>query len=437
MASKLKIAIEEPMLEVDRYLEEERQRDMSSDYDNLYLEIQKDNEDEESNTDEVDDQIQQDAIVASESFRSLEYNIAVENLSDIGTSVNIMLTAGIVFIRDTIKALARLGITYGPVVLSKLYKVVLIGITKLCNFIINSIIELDKYITRTRYSFHNLKEDIDKLKKSLDIVKNSEIKDSLQFSNTLAINSLKIGSSVDIISNIKQLQQFISFINKDINKGIDKDIEAIKHIMNFVVTNHIENPLNLMEETTLSSSLTKTDVVGFEERSDLIDSYSYDSSLPGDIRFIAFVPSKSIDNIDDYSRAYNQSNMFLGFDQQHFQSVKTIDYMTKDELQALLQLLIELCNVGLDHMTQYETIIDKKKRLRYSVKLYISALISSSSKMNMKQSLLDFVNLKLLFIDKIYLSASMDIHDYLIKVITQAMKYSQKNIQVLAEVTDS
>lgn len=430
MAKKLLIACEE--LEVEKYLDKELQADKLDEFDNLYESIKQTEDDkqdqpEPSESDDTQD-LSDSADVATESLRELRYEISVEDWSSVGHYAS----KTVEFLAGAGKYLAAIGIHYTPIMLSKVYKGVLFSITKLVSGLINSVVAIQKQRLRVTESFQKSKDDIESLRKAIGLIQEPSDISDLQCINRNVINSLKIGSSNDLNKNLSVLEDFLSTNIKSISSSIDSDIGYIKQLITYVTSNTVKAPNEMMSDIHITKYLTEKVIEGYNEQSDLIKSYGYEYELPGDVELIAQLPISGLDNIDSISKAYNQSSIFLGFNNSSFEEIDSISYMDKDALFRFLDTLDQVCTAGLEHVNFYTRVENHKRNLKYNFRLYISAIVNSSRKLSTADSLIDYVNLKAVFIDRVYLPAAIDIHDYTIKVVSNSLRFAKDNVVKLS-----
>lgn len=428
-------------LEVEKLLDKELQTDKSDEFDDLYEDIKqkqelKDNQDSEE-TGTVDDtetvnadeeMIDDDTTAAIEALKELDYQIATEDWSSVGLAAS----KAIGTTTDVIGHLAKLGIHYTPIALSKVYKGVSYAIGRLVSGLITSFIAINKQRIRVHETFDKSKENIDSLRKALDVIQTPSDLTEVTFSNQKVINSLKISDSVDIIANLTVLDSFLNSSIKSISASIDSDIAYSKQLIAYATSNTVKSPNDLMVNITMVKHLSDRSVPGFEEKSSLLATYSYEHTLPGDIEFIAQLPVSDIDNIDDIAKAYNAASMFLGFNNQTFKQIDAIDYLDKQGVTQLLDAIDKVCTSALQHVEFYNHIENQKKSLKYNFRLYIASLVNSSKRLSVGESLIDYINLKSLFIDKVYLSSAIDIHDYTIRIVGSALRFAKDNVSKLA-----
>lgn len=441
MSKGLFIASEE--LKVDQLFEAEKSANKTGEFDMLYQTVLQKNNDsaekeasDETDTsskdisdDPVSDEDTADDEVTQESFRNLRYELSTESFMDEYSSNGITEA-----IKKSFKYLGYLGITYGPGIASHTYRGVVYAMGSIIKLLFNSIVFLTKYINRHVNSFTKLKADIKDARSVLAELKNKkDISDltNVKYNNTKVINTLKAGDSLDLIKNIKSLSHFINTTISQIDISIKNDIGSIKHIVARSSFGTIQAPINIMKVNCLNDVLFKGSVRGFDEGGDLVESYVSKQLLPGDVVLMAKLPIEDVNSLEDITKAYNSSSMFLGINADSFKSVDTIDYMTVDVLSNFLDSLERLCDLCITHQSLYENIKKQKTGLRYNFKNYFSAIVSSTNKISLGNSLIEYIYLKSIFIDKVYLAAAVDVHDYAVRVITSGLSFTKSNISKL------
>lgn len=390
-----KLRIVHEALEVDKYLEQQQQANASSEYDLLYEEVQ----------DTVEDEA-----VEQES----DYEVATEGFS-------------LSSVKEALIGLAQLGLHYSPIVLSKLYKGTVYGIGRLATGLVNSVQYITDYRVRHQKSFEQLREDITRLIKVLDQMDGWEAEG--MYSKAKVINALKIQDTVNPIETVPVLTEALSHLVKDLSQSIDNDIGYIKQLIASVTSRSIKTPHIALQAIPLKTYLVEGSIEGYEENSEETQAYHYATVLPGDIRVLATLPATQSDNIDLLTKAYNRSALYLGLDHSSFIAVEAIPYQSKDDIASLLHALDALCLQALDHVSFYERIQRSQRNLTYLFRLYISSITTSQQKLSSKVTLIDHVNLKALFIHRLYLPFSIDLHTYVTRVVRSGLQYTEDHIK--------
>lgn len=383
----------------------------------------KEGSDSNSDIDSVEKDNANDSKDAMESFRHIKYqSLSTEDLSYVANKVVSGFSEGLSFLK-------YLGINYGPIILSKAYKGVVYAMGKLIKYLFISINKTYTYLERRVNSFENLKSNLADAKEALDELRKKESLEDLsdiKYDKQNIINALKIGNNIDLTNNIMVLNGFIESTIKELGSEISKDISKIRYIIASTLTNNIKEPAELMKIEPHFSNFTK---VSYDDV--LLNKYIYSNDLPGDINFISILPSDSMSTKEDVINGYNKAEMFLTIKADNFQEVKYIDYMDIDQLDAFINKLDLLCDTCIKHKAMYENVVHNKKNLRFDFKRYFLNIINSDSKVSFKDSLLELVYLKSIFIDKVYLTASMDIHDYAARTIVKSLSYINDNMKRL------
>lgn len=338
-------------------------------------------------------------------------------------------------VTDGAKSLMALGVEYAPKLLSGLYKGVVYVASKLTKLLLVSAVTVGKYIERRTNSFGNLKKQIQEYRKALELVKSdpSEDQDEEQapYTNVKVINSLKIRDSVDFTANIKVLKGFTTSAIHGIDRQITTDIAAIKHLIAMAESGSIKIPQSILDVKPFGNGFQKGTLPGYPAGDDFTETYKYNEVLPSNVVLMATLPKTDLSNIEDISKAYNASSLSLGFDSASFKEVSSVNYMTADGLAEFLDSLEELCDACIAHQALYDKVAKTKHQLKFTFKSYVTSLASSSSKVSLKNSLIEYVYLKSVFLDKVYLVGAMDIHDYSSKVMSYGLSFVKDNLKKL------
>lgn len=451
MRKKLMVALEEE-LEVEKLHESEQLANKLGEAAILYDNVKKDkvvednkeaadtNTEEETPTDSSDASTEEtptedtettEDSASLESLRNMTYSSegfgdAVVSVVDAGRA-----TAG--YIAAAVAAIAYVGVTVGPTVIKSFYKGVLYTFGKLAKLLHFSYVTLDKYIQRRTQSFEKIKNEIGNLKKALDVVKDKDTDLSeMSYANQRVINNLKISDSTDFTKNLQVLDEFVKNVINQLNIRINNDIHSVKYMISNALIGSGKIPNTLLSVKPLSLGLTQGTVEGYVLGNEFTDTYNYPQRLPSDIAFIVTSPKPDLSDLGQITEAYNGSTMILGIDMESFKEINQANYMTPNELSSFLDSLEKLCDVCIQHQKLYETVHRSKEHLKINYKNYFFSLANSKEKVTMRDSLVEHVYLKSMFVDKVYLVAAMDIHDYVTKVMSSALSYAHENIKKLS-----
>lgn len=453
------LAIEESAM--DRLLSVEKDNQSGSIYDSTYqpelstqeviLTEEEESSDSSSNVSEdenstdtkesfLDTANEEEISIAKEEIKNIyfinESNISLEDFSYEDTpedesSLKRFLKMISSKLGDSIKYLYEIGIEYGPMVVKKVARGVLFTLVRLCKIVINTVSNINKYVTRRMNSFKSLKNDLNTLKEAIKSIEDDkEPSDTTMYKNLRVINLLKIHDSIKISKNIEEVSSFIKSTIENLDKAIKNDITSIDQFLHMGFDNNKDSP-SLMKVKIDSSYLSLGSVEGYEPDSDKTISYMNNQLLMGDIKLIGYLPIEELTDIESITSGYNNSTIFLGFDKSQFVSMEEIPYLSKGQLTTIVNQLIKLCDLCLSHQSYYESINNYKISFKSKIKLWFNRLVKMESKVSVGNSLIDEIYLKEMFIDKVYITASMDIHDYAVKIINNTMIFVDSNIKHL------
>lgn len=436
----------EAMLEVDKLIEAKRAGNASI-VNQGPLEELKDKQSgkEEEVEDEISDEPTDeptDSEASSEGDDDAELNDAMEHLSSVQYDVSVESwddvryygTQALNGLASVAKQLAMLGVTYTPIIATKLYKGVAYMMTHITKHLFKSIFTITKYIERRMNSINTLKNSITGLKHSIEQIKQSKEQVDLtefKYTQESTINALKIGDSVDFVANLSKLDVFLNETIIALDKRIQNEIASVRHIISSVTSGSAVLPSTALEVQKLSGSMEEGGIAGYINDNELLHFTHYKEVLPGDVVFLSLTPNELPNEMEQISKAYNASKMFFGINSDGYVKVSTIDHMNIEQLSEFVNSLDKLCSVCEQHQKLYENIKDLKLKLRFSFRDYFKMLIASSVKVSIKDSLVNLVYLKTIFTDKVYLVTAMDIHDYTAKTISSGISLAKDHIKRL------
>lgn len=340
---------------------------------------------------------------------------------------------------SSLKHIGFLGIKYtgkGIYEILKLtFKGILYAFDRLAYGLVLSIVAINKYLKRRINSFDRIHKNVNKARETIKLLDDSkvELKDieDNYHRNIKNINQLIIGNSIDIEENLKVLHSFINNTIIGISASVKDDLTSIRQLIAQSYLNRSDNVYKLLETSVKLNNLHQGTVVGFENNHPSIDSYVSKEVLPGNVVLIAYLPTPGLSSHEEWIDAYKNSDMFFAVDRSRVKSIDEIPYLTKDSLVKLLDVLDGICTTAIEHQRFYESMKSHKLHLRLVYKNYYETLVSRNVKISVKDSLVDMVILKNNFIDKVYIPAAIDMHDYTVRVLNSALTYVEKNIREL------
>lgn len=330
---------------------------------------------------------------------------------------------------------ASLGFGIAASVFSSLYNGVTYLLLKIARLTYVSAKTLSKYLERRTNSFASLKKEIAGYKESVSLLEKKEeaaVIENQQYDREKVINCLKSGESVDFTKNMQSLNKFLQLVVGGLDTHIANDMGSIKHLVQYSVNGTTKIPDTIMAVQPLSRGLVEGQIEGYQLSSDLVECFYYGEGLPADVALIVNLPARTLTEMDDITKAYNHSKIFLGFNQSGFREVPTVPFMDTQSLGNFLNELDSICDLCIAHQVLYERAQRNKSDMTSVFRSFVTKLTSSNQKVSIQDSLAEQIYLKSMFIDKVYLAAAMDIHDYSARIISNGLSYVKENIKRLA-----
>ena len=357
----------------------------------------------------------------------------------VGHVGNLLETSGSVMMKSA-KWIGRLGIEYLPKMAKGAYKgtsyafkKIVYGFDRLAHGLIVGLTALEQYIIRRTQSFNHLLSEIKNAKKLIDLLKSTEVEDIEDkfFEDEKTIHQMVIGDSIDLLQHLDVLSKFIENTIKGIGISIKEDMKVIEQFIAYSSFRDTDSVLKMLEIHPKIDHLQSGDVEGFHSNSNLTHSYHVGAILPGNATLICHLPS--VDNKDrkEWVQAYKESEIFIGIDRKSFKMVEKIPYDDLSKLSDIADKLESLCQICIKHQAFYEDMKKVKIHLKTVYKSYFNSVVKNGEKPGVKESLVDLVILKNTFIDKVYMAAAIDIHDYSVRVINSYLRFLSKNLSTL------
>jgi hypothetical protein len=289
--------------------------------------------------------------------------------------------------------------------------------------------DLKDYISRRFDSYESLQHEIAALHNSVDDVKKDKTDDT--FTDQKTIDHLKIGGSVDLSKNNKAFQAFMTQVMIAMTKSSLEDFTQTSNYIKQDIGKLNAKPSNILKLRELGSIVKPGTIEGYTDIPDNTHSLISTDVLPGDVKLILVVPVSGITDEEAYVKAYQQSYTALVADSSSFKHITSISFMSKSELKAYLADMNKLMLACIQHKVLFEQLMSSKLKLRFSFKTYLNQIFNSSEKLDVKSSLIELIYVKTIFAEKVYIRASMDMHDYAVRVLKANIKFAQANLKHL------
>lgn len=391
-----------------------------------------DTEKKEESTKE--DKSEEDEKPVQESLRELgESDIALESFGEVLGSVRGAVTtvAGVVAnaLLSSVRVIATLIATHGKDILKGMYKGVIYTLANIINGIGKTYSAIDKAIERRQNSISSLKKQLDTLKTLITSIETREkpIEDlKITYGNKAVINALKSGDSTDVVKNLLVLDKFLVSTIGNLHRAILDDVASIQYLTTLFTHGRNINHVDLLRLKSPGVGLATGSLVGYDPVSEYVQPYKSRDPLPGDIVVIAELPKESLTTLEGYEQAYKDSKLYLGFNKANYHQVNDIEVVGFNQVKSVVSTLEKLIFTLEKQQTLYEDIRRTKPGVILSIKRHAMNLVESNTKVRYSDSLVGPMYLKSIFIAKVYLAGSLDIHDYAAKTISNGLSFAQE-----------
>ncbi len=447
-------------LEVDKVYRQQQETNAGDEFDELYQNVrqdlnakreqQEDSSKEESSepsdtsseeelpedTDISDDGAEPDATESLESFLTIHREAVGEYFAqeDIFTKENV-LTAGKAIgsaSYDGMVWLKNIGFEYGPVLLKHVYKGILFALDKTLRAIFKGSVSITKYIRKRMNSYTVFKEKIQKAREALNLIEGSGNEEAAFFTDEVSIQQLLISNHTDITENLgSALMFFKGFVNSFETK-VSNHVAGIGRLIDNVIKTNGKFAGQYSPDVIIPNNFKKAILQGYHPEHEEVESYVYERVLPGNISAIGFFPRKNLNGRDEIITALSESKMFFGVNMTSVVNERSIAFKTKADLLKLLDVLDAVCDVGLASEKTYIDVARKRNGIKGYLSKYTRFLYNLKEKMSIYESMADIISLELQYMDSTYIASSLQLHDYMARVLNASLTYVKQNIKTLS-----
>lgn len=322
--------------------------------------------------------------------------------------------------------LKQMGVEYGPQVLSTLGEGVAFIMGKSARMLVSTVELVRRYVNTIGLNFSKLEKEIDSLIAHVTMASESGHKNANgAFEKEKTLNMLLIGNSFNVDENVKAMTKFVDTYISGLDKLMREEFKLTMHLMDMDAASAAHDISTLLGVAHIGTVLKPGEVAGYEVKSELLAPYASPTSGMGNIRLCAHVPKTKLQTSEEFRSAYQKSTMFLAMDMHGAKSAQRIEHIDADELLAMLQNLKVLCGKCRHHQQFYKETEASINSLSTKMKTFFGGIVSSKKKLNVEDTTMELVYLKMGFVDRVYIPCAMDLHDYTAKVVAAAIDYSK------------
>lgn len=417
--------------------------------------------DEETEADQVDAEAeppapQKDAegkqqSVATESLRNEYYDRQVvtealglggfgDSLVAGGNALGAVITVGGGIARDATvwlagkawdlgKFLGALGIQYSPAVWRGLKKTVSFLFLKSAKALLKTAITVGNFRKRFGMNYGKFKKQIHALRAALHDLQVQDIEAPVAGkTHTKGVEWFIVGQQVGPVPSAQAVQHFLKDSIDQIDRGLSEQLLIVKKLIETTTRLLPNNLIQYFQVAPFEGSFLKKTLPGYVKDPALVQSFLYKDALPDRMTLIAQLPVRSLLEMDDISKAYQESNIFMGADPRPALMVDKVDYVDLKALAGYLDILEQICDLGLAHQAFYQKVEKQCSELKFGYRHYYQRLVETKDEATVRESLVEYVYLKQAFASRVYVPAAMDVHDFVTAYLVRGLRYAKANL---------
>lgn len=399
-------------------------------------------EHEDSDTDpEVVTPDQERSTVAAESFRNTYYDRLVTesfDLSQIGHSVGQGTAAVAIFTYTQLKELAGLlfylGVTYTPTLLRFLRKGVVYFFMRSVKLIKHMDQKTTEYRHRLDRTFSKNLKEIRNLKEAAQALQDAganAVSEGRVCQDQKLIPWLITRQGRNTIQTAEVVHSFMRAVVSEIDTRIQHDVDQVKKLTAMGAKSFPGGLTQYLKVTSFTGGFQSKRIPGYAVDDHLLTSQVYPESLPDGTRFVAHLPKPGLADLEEYSKAYQHSRLFLTVNVENGSSQDRLDYMTTKQLIDFLDRLEQVALLGRTHQQFYIDVAKQAQALKLNFKDYWNRLTGSKDQVSLVESLGEYIYLKQAFVSGVYLPGAMAIHGFTGNYLTRAVRFTKENLKAL------
>ena len=386
--------------------------------------------DDHSKTDDSSTKPVEKTSSSIEAFRSIHYTVSNEGAiwdatkeyaGDAAHAVGRGIGASYQYLKE-------LGVEYGPTVARHVKDGVFWSANKTLSAIAVGGVSLTRYVRKRINSFKNYNGKIAKLNLALAEYNKSPNKKSpdpegLFFKDQKHIAQLKIGNDYNFDKGATELLNLLNSYYACVTKNVESNIVGTKNMVDQIANSEIIAPMKMPVDSISIQGFIKKEDEHYQPPSDKVESLVYKDVLPGNSLFMAFSPKKDLSSNMDIEEAYAHSKIFMAEKVDNVNVPDQMKFIDISKIDAYLKTLEAIANHPLFKEKVYDDMVKARNSLKPNIRKYLDHLVDSKEVIDVKNSMVDFLNMKLKFVDSTYVSGTMVLENYTLKYLNASTQY--------------
>lgn len=390
-------------------------------------------EDEDKPDDEEKKKDEDETKQAQESLRRFDGTVVVfedyhdyETGAAAGEIVASGLSQGYKAASWVVSGIASLGMEYGPTILKAVGKGVLFTIAKLAQGLSTMYDALAKAAAKRQASIAHIQKAIEDLKHALQMVKERGKRSTPSegsFDKTEAIDNFKIGIKADTVVSINVLNEFMNKAALQIAEGALADLKGLSRLQEHIGDVKDSDIVSALEIGMSRSGFTHANISGDKVDSFAVEQLVYDQALPGDVVFHVVLPVSKLRNVEEFEKAYNESDIELHFDKENYRRISDLPILRIDQVEKTIVALEGVLKTLQNQDKLFKEIEDSKPGVLTTVKSHLGKLAKMASPVDLSASMAEPMYLKSKFVSSVYLDGLIQTQIYAAKTIHAVIRY--------------
>jgi hypothetical protein len=347
-----------------------------------------------------------------------------DNISSAGSATFKGISASAAFLKN-------IGVQYGEPLLKAIGKTALYAITMALKGFFYSTKALVKATDNSLNSYKKLYKRLIIIEETLALIEQSKIKDEKSpnfYQNKKVIFNISNQSEFKPFSTLKDYNVFLKDYVGLTTEKVQSDLTGIRILSSSLLSGKISKPEEIMQTNKASMGLIKGSVPGYQPNDDLLDVYHYSEPLPGHITLIAYLPKKDLTNSSDIYTSYHQSTFFYGYNLGQMKTPVKVPYLKLTEAKKLYQEVLDTTKQSEIILTQLKELKTVKDTVGLNLKGLLVRLTDKVNKTSLNSEIIQFISLKMYFIQKCYTRPMIEIDKQNRKILFNYCRYIESSL---------
>jgi hypothetical protein len=347
-----------------------------------------------------------------------------DNISNAGSATLKGISSSAAFLKN-------IGVQYGTPLIKAIGKTAVYAVTMALKGLFYSTKGLIKSIDNSLNSYKKLYKRLQVIEETIALIEQSKIKDQKSpnlYQNKKVIFSISNEKQFKPFNTIKEYRVYLNNYVKHTTEKVQSDLTSIRILSSSLLSGKISKPEQIMQTDKASIGLIKGSIAGYEPSSDMLEVYHYSEPLPGHMTLIAYLPKKDLTDDSDIYTAYHKSAFFFGYNLGQMQSASKVPFLKLSEAKKLYQEVLETTKESEIILKQLNELKTVKDTIGLNLKGLLTRLTDKINKTSINSKIIQFIALKMYFIQKCYTRPMIEIDQQNRKILFNYCRYIEASL---------